>query len=75
MRGDMVEARSLRNQVNRATAKLKLEFYHTRIEVMHESGPNKWWKNMNKLMGKKTTDKSNVQSRANKTTDGNVELY
>ena len=38
MRGDMVEARSLRNQVNRATAKLIFEFYHTRIEAMHESG-------------------------------------
>ena len=74
MRGDMVEARSLRNQVNRATAKLKFEFYHTRIEAMHESGTNNWWKNMKKLMGQKTTDKSNVQSLANKTTDGNVEL-
>ena len=29
---------------------------------------------MKKLMGQKTTDKSNVQSLANKTTDGNVEL-
>ena len=74
MRGDMVEARSLRNQVNRATAKLKFEFYHTRIEAMHELGKSNWWKNMNKLMGQKTTDKSNVQSPANKTTDGNVEL-
>ena len=35
MRSDMVEARSLRNQVNRATAKLKFEVYHTRIEAMH----------------------------------------
>ena len=74
VRGDMVEARSLRNQVNRATAKLKFEFYHTRIEAMHESGKKNWWKNMKKLMGQKTTDKSNVQSLANKTTDGNVEL-
>ena len=74
MRGDMVEARSLRNQVNRATAKLKFEFYHTRIEAMHESGTKNWWKNMKKLMGQKTTDKSNVQGLPNKTTDGNVEL-
>ncbi len=29
---------------------------------------------MKKLMGQKTTDKSNVQSLANKTTGGNVEL-
>ena len=29
---------------------------------------------MSKLMGHKTTDKSNVQSLANKTTDGNFEL-
>ena len=72
MRG--VDARSLRSQVNRATAKLKFEFYHTRIESMHESGTQNWWKNMKQLMGQKTTEKSNVQSLANKTTDGNVEL-
>ena len=74
MRGDTVKARSLRNQVNRATAKLKFEFYHTRIEAMHESGTTNWCENMKKLMGQKTTDKSNVQSLAYKTTDGNVEL-
>ena len=39
MRGDMVEARHLRNQVNRATAKLRFEFYHTRIEAMYALGP------------------------------------
>ena len=54
--------------------KLKFEFYHTRIEAMHESGTQNWWKHMKKLMSKKTTDKSNVQSLANKTTDGNVEI-
>ena len=42
MRGDIVEARSLCNQVNRATAKLKFEFYHTRIEAMHESRTQNW---------------------------------
>ena len=54
MRGDMGEARSLRNQVNRATARKKFEFYHTRIEAMHESGTTNWWENMKTLMGKKT---------------------
>ena len=29
---------------------------------------------MKKLIGKKKTDKSNIHSLANKTTDGNVEL-
>ena len=37
MRGGIVEARYLRNQVNRATAKLKFEFFQTRIEAMHNS--------------------------------------
>ena len=74
MRGDIIEARSLRNQVKRATAKLKFEFYQTRIAAMHEPGTKNRWKNMKKLMGQKTTDPSNVQSLANKTTDGNVEL-
>ena len=53
MRGDMVEARSLRNQVNRATAKLKFEFYNTRIEAMHESGGKNLWQNMKKINGSK----------------------
>ena len=74
MRGDIVETRSLPNQVNRATVKLKFELYHTRIEAMHESGTQNWWENMKTIMGQKPTDKSNVQSLANKTTDGNVEL-
>ena len=46
MKGDIIEPRSLRNQVNRATAKLKFEFYQTRIEAMHESGTKNWWENM-----------------------------
>ena len=74
MRGDIIEARSLRNQVNRTTAKLKFEFFQTRIEAMHESGTKNWLENMTKLMGQKATDISNVQSLENKTTDGNVEL-
>ena len=74
MRGDIVETPSLRNQANRATAKLKFEFYHTRIESMHKSGTQNWWENVKKIMGQKTIDKSNVQSLAIKTTDGNVEL-
>ena len=53
MRGDLVEARYLRNQVNRATAKLKLEFYHTRIEAMHELGIRKLVENIKKINGSK----------------------
>ena len=53
MRGDIIEARSLRNQVNRATAKLKFEFYQTRIEAIHESGTTNRWENIKTLMGQK----------------------
>ena len=74
MRGDIIEVRFLRNQVNRATAELKFDFYQTRIEAMHESGTKHCWQNMKQLMVQKTTDISNVQSLANKTTDGNVAL-
>ena len=73
MRGDRVEARSLRNQVNRATAKPKFEFYHTRIEAIHESGTHNWWKIWKTLMGKRNQT-NQTYSLANKTTDGNVEL-
>ena len=53
VRGDIVEARSLRNKVNRATAKLKFEFYQTRIKAMHKSGTQNWWENMKKINGSK----------------------
>ena len=52
MRADIVEARCLSNQFNRATAKLKFEFYQTRIEAMHESGTQNWWENLKKLIVK-----------------------
>ena len=74
MRGDIIEARSLCNQVNRATAKLKCEFYQTRIEAMHESGTKKLVEKYDTINVTKTTDISSVQSLANKTTDGNVAL-
>ena len=66
MRGDIGEARSLRNQVNRATVKLNVELYHTRIEAMHESGTHNWWENMKQLLVQKTTDTLNVQTLAKK---------
>ena len=47
----MVEARSLRNQINRATAKLKFEFYHRRIEAMHGSGTKKLVEKYEKING------------------------
>ena len=55
-------------------AKLKFEFYQTRIEAMHKSGTKNLWGNVKTLMGQKTTHISNIHSLANKTTDGNVEL-
>ena len=61
MRGDIVEARSLRNHVNRATVKLTFEFYHARIEAMHESGTQNWWENMKTLMGQKKQTLSILQ--------------
>ena len=65
MREDKVEARSLRNHVNRATAKLKFELYYICFEAMYESGTPNWWENVKTLMGPKTTDKSNVAKLLN----------
>ena len=58
-RGDMVEARSLRNQVNRATAKQKFEFNHTCIEAMHESA--------NQLVGKYEKSNGSKKQQTNQT--------
>ena len=51
MRGDTCEYNALRNETNRAAARLKFEFYQKHILSITESGTRDWWKNMKKIMG------------------------
>ena len=46
MSGDQCEYKALRNETNRASARLKLEFYQKQILAITESGSRDWWKNM-----------------------------
>ena len=46
MRGDMVEARYLRNQVNRATAKQNLISAMHALKQCINRETNNWWKNI-----------------------------
>ena len=38
MSGDLIQARMLRNRVNRAAVRLKYEFYHKHIVDLNASG-------------------------------------
>ena len=50
MSGNRDEYRVLRNMVNRASSKLKFEFYQKHILATRESGSRDWWKNMKKII-------------------------
>ena len=70
MSGDQCEYKALRNETNRASARLKLEFYQKQILAITESGSRDWWKNMKKIMGLNVNSNSSIEQLANKTTNG-----
>ena len=70
MRGDTCEYNALRNETNRAAARLKFEFYQKHILSITESGTRDWWKNMKKIMGLDGNSNSCIEQLANKTTNG-----
>ena len=61
---------ALRNETNRAAARLKFEFYQKHILSITESGTRDWWKNMKKIMGLDGNSNSCIEQLANKTTNG-----
>ena len=70
MSGNKCEYKVLRNKVNRASARLKFEFYQKHILAITESGSRDWWKNMKKIMGLDVNTKSCIEQLANKTSNG-----
>ena len=70
MSGDQCEYKALRNETNRASARLKLEFYQKQILAITESGSRDWWKNMKKIMGLNVNSNACIEQLANKTTNG-----
>ena len=68
MSGDQCEYKALRNETNRASARLKLEFYQKQILAITESGSCDWWKNMKKIKGLDGNSNSCIEQLANKTT-------
>ena len=70
MSGDQCEYKALRNETNRASARLKLEFYQKQILAITESGSRDWWKNMKKIMGLNVNSNSYIEQLANKPTNG-----
>jgi hypothetical protein len=50
MVGDVERAKRLRNQVNRATPKLRRQFYQSKIASI-EATSRHWWKHMKTLLG------------------------
>ena len=70
MRDDKCEYKALWNETNRASARLKLEFYQKHILAITEAGSRDGWKNMKKIMGLDGNSNSCIEQLANKTTNG-----
>ena len=61
MSGDVIQARMLRNRVNRAAVRLKYEFYQKHMVELNESGSHDRWKNLKKMMGQNVNTTSVMQ--------------
>ena len=74
MQGDQALARLYRNEVNRAAATLRKEFYQDKITALKASSSREWWKHMKSLMGSASIGNAEMQTLANRTCEGNIEL-
>ena len=72
MSGDLVEARRLRNLVNRAAPQLRQQFYQSNIAYLEESSTRDWWNQMKNLMGTSCEGNNDMQRLANKHTEGDM---
>ena len=70
MSGNRPAYRLFRNEVNRASVRLKFEFYQKHMLAITESGSRDWWKNMKKIMGLNVNSNSCIEQLANNTTNG-----
>jgi hypothetical protein len=64
MVGDVERAKRLRNQVNRATPKLRRQFYQSKIASI-EATSRHWWKHMKTLLGNLPGGKNEMLGVAN----------
>ena len=70
MSGNRPAYRLFRNEVNRASVRLKFVFYQKHMLAITESGSRDWWKNMKKIMGLNVNSNSCIEQLANNTTNG-----
>ena len=63
-----------RNEVNRVAATLRKEFYHDKITALRASSSREWWKHRKSLMGSASIGNAEMQTLANRTCEGNIEL-
>ncbi len=66
------EACALRNKVNRLARQLRCNFYKGKVAALQDFCPKDWWKNMKSLMGLKNKGSSNLTSRAENESGGDM---
>ena len=74
MAGNVDLARNLRNKVNRASSRLRHNFYQSKIASLEKSSSKDWWKHMKSLMGSSSGGNSGLQGLVNTVTDGDLQL-
>ena len=69
--GNFDRYKELRNKVNRMSKYLQSSYYHEKVQNLKKSEPQKWWSNINALMGRKTKCNA-MQGLTNEFTDGKL---
>ena len=50
-KGNSIMYKNYRNKVNRVNSKLRRNFFENKVDLLKQSNPKDWWKNMKSLMG------------------------
>lgn len=72
MAGNRLVANQLRNQVNREAARLRRQFYQSKVRELEDSSSKDWWKHMKSLMGLTNGGNTELVSLANRCTNGDI---
>jgi hypothetical protein len=72
MDGNEPKYKRLRNKVNKLNKQLKGNYYKSKVENLKSSSCKKWWTSIKQLTGSAPSGSNELESLANKLTDGNA---
>jgi len=71
--GDVVKYRRLRNAVQRLARQLRSRYYTRNVEQLRSSDPHKWWQNVKRFIGNKSSTHHPLSALANSDYSGDFQ--